>query len=371
MTRQSAKRPLITANQVTFARLLPMPVLCWLVYRGEIWTALILGTVIGCTDFVDGYLARKHGPTVLGGLIDPIADKVFIAFAYFPFADKGVVPAWAVALMFVREFLVTALRSAYEQRGLSMKTSYFAKVKTWTQMQGLGMLLLFLLLRDNRSAMYGVLITVTVAPLVAMAALWVVRRRFWAGALIMSALSLPFIILYAYSTVSTITYLIMLLVVGITWLSGLDYVMVGLRELRGRGDFGRRDVVRLIGAVALPCLIFVALKETPMPAWPLVTILAVELAVGGLDNLLSHHQRAAGALAWSARVLGTSLLLAAGLVLDAAGVQAPLPYLAVVAAVVSTGGVAIEFWRGRDCYLDRRLRDQALDERPDDSSDSP
>ena len=32
-------------------------------------------------------LARKYGPTVLGGLLDPIADKVFIAFAYTPFAD--------------------------------------------------------------------------------------------------------------------------------------------------------------------------------------------------------------------------------------------------------------------------------------------
>jgi cardiolipin synthase (CMP-forming) len=93
-----------------------MPALCWLIYQGDLWLALILGTLIGCTDFVDGYLARKHGPTVLGGLLDPIADKVFIAFVYLPLADLGTVPAWAVALMFVREFLVTALRSAYEQR---------------------------------------------------------------------------------------------------------------------------------------------------------------------------------------------------------------------------------------------------------------
>ena len=51
------------------------------------WSALIAGTLIGCTDWVDGMLARKYGPTVLGGLLDPIADKVFIAFAYVPFAD--------------------------------------------------------------------------------------------------------------------------------------------------------------------------------------------------------------------------------------------------------------------------------------------
>jgi cardiolipin synthase len=152
VTTAERKRPLISANMVTEARLVTMPLISWLVYRGYatgnhdyLWFALVFGTLIGCTDFVDGYLARKHGPTVFGGLLDPIADKVFIALAYMPFADDkiGLVPVWACAFMFVREFLVTALRSAYEQRSLSLKTSYLAKAKTWTQMQGIGMLVLF------------------------------------------------------------------------------------------------------------------------------------------------------------------------------------------------------------------------------------
>ena len=71
-----AGKPLITANQVTVARLIPMPLLSWLIYQGGtgytgnwyMWSALIAGTLIGCTDWVDGMLARKYGPTVLGGL---------------------------------------------------------------------------------------------------------------------------------------------------------------------------------------------------------------------------------------------------------------------------------------------------------------
>src|SRR5690348_549175 len=101
-----------------------MPLLSWLIYRGAesgrmegnwyMASALIAGIILGCTDWVDGMLARKYGPTVLGGLLDPIADKVFIAFAYTPFADNpvGLIPAWVLALMFSREFFVTALRSA-------------------------------------------------------------------------------------------------------------------------------------------------------------------------------------------------------------------------------------------------------------------
>lgn len=345
---------------VTFARLFPMPVICWLIYSGEIWTTLIVGTLVGSTDFVDGYLARKHGPTVLGGLMDPIADKVFIAFAYFPFADPdiGLVPAWAVALMFVREFLVTALRSAYEQRGLTLKTSYLGKFKTWTQMQALGMLVLFLLL--NQTQMYVLLFIMIGVPIVGLIAVAVLQKRFWIGAFLMATCHIPILVLYQYSTVEVIGDLIMIIVVSLTWLSGFDYVVVGVRELRGRGDIGRQDLVRIVGSIALPCLIFAAMVYTDMPAWSLVAILAVELAVGGLDNLLSHHQAAVGALGWSLRVLVTCALLAVGLALrDSASAQV-LDILAYCACAISITGVAIEFYRGRDYYVDSRLRHKAL-----------
>lgn len=343
---------------VTIMRLIPMPLLCWLVYADQIWIALALGALIGCTDFVDGYLARKHGPTVLGGLLDPIADKVFVALAYLPFVDLGLVPPWAVALIFVREFVVTALRSAYEQRGLSMKTSYFGKVKTWTQMQGLGVLLLFLLLAEHGLVLYGLIVAAIAGPLLAMALLWLLRRRFSPGALIMGLMSLPLLYLHVRGDLDFTVTFIMVVVVGVTWLSGIDYIVVGLRDLRGRGDFHLADVARIIGALLLPVVVFTVLVETSMPVWAPATILAVELSVGGLDNLLSHHRAAAGALAWSLRVLGTTALLALALVplFD----EATVAWLGALATFLSLTGVIREFWHGRDYYLDRRLRDKAM-----------
>ncbi|WP_152629426.1 CDP-alcohol phosphatidyltransferase family protein [Haliangium ochraceum] len=358
MTRQVAKRPLITANMVTVMRLIPMPLLCWLVYAEQIWLALVLGTFIGSTDFIDGYLARKHGPTVLGGLLDPIADKVFIALAYLPFADLGVVPAWAVALMFVREFLVTALRSAYEQRGMSMKTSYLGKVKTWVQMQGLGLLLLFVLLAEQSGVLFGLLLAASVLPLVAVLAMWLARRRLWPGALLMTVFTLPLLLLHANGDIQLTLLVGMLIVVGVTWVSGLDYLAMGVRELRGRGDFGRADVVRLVGAISLPVAVFTALVSTPMPVWAPALVLTAELSVGGLDNLLSHHKAAAGALSWSVRVLGTSALLLMPVVLGLGAGAATIAGIA--AALLSLLGVCREFWRGRDFYLDSRLRDKAM-----------
>lgn len=364
-------RPLITANQVTLARLIPMPLLSWLIYRGAengqyqnnpyMWSALIAGILIGFTDWIDGMLARKHGPTVLGGLLDPIADKVFIAFAYTPFADdivngESLVPAWVVALMFTREFFVTALRSAYEQRELTLKTSYLAKVKTWTQMQGIGVMLLFPLVPESKHFVLQVVLGgLVIAPLAIAGGIWVAKRRLWRGAIVMAVSVTPVFLLALYGDTQLTLRWIMFAVVGLTWASGIDYLVVGWKQLRGRGDFARADGVRLIGALALPALLFGVLVETAAPPWPIFAILSLELAVGGLDNLLSHHKAATQALAWGSRVLGVSALLATALVVPRYATP-----LSIVAAVASLVGVAAEFWRGRDYFLDKRIRDKAL-----------
>jgi len=347
-------KPRITANMVTFARLLPMPLLAFWLYhayssRAQMWAALIVGTLIGCTDFVDGYLARRQGPTVLGGLLDPIADKVFVALVYAPLAAVGVVPAWACALMFVREFVVTALRSSYERRALHMKTSYLAKVKTWTQMQGIGVLYIFLLVR-SASVMEGILIAGIVAPLIAMGALYVIRKKLWVGAIVMSAAFASLLFVFETRPQDTSAF-IMLIVVALTWISGLDYFAGALKSVR---NLGAADLARYAGAIAIPCTVFAALVDSPAAAWPILTVLSLELGVGGLDNLLSHHGAACPPALWAARTLGASgLLLATIWIKDAA------TPLAVTAAAICTAGVAWEFWRGRGYYLDQKTRDKA------------
>src|SRR6185503_323067 len=72
--RMARARPMVTANQVTFGRLCAIPLLCVLLYGGHTaqLVALVLGIAVGFTDLLDGYLARKYGATVLGGLLDPI-----------------------------------------------------------------------------------------------------------------------------------------------------------------------------------------------------------------------------------------------------------------------------------------------------------
>ena len=348
-------KPLITANQVTLARLIPMPLLAWLIYEGNriqddtyLWGALIAGTLIGCTDWVDGMLARRHGPTVLGGLLDPIADKVFIGFAYTPFADSGMIPWWACALMFTREFFITALRSAYEQRNLSLKTSYIAKAKTWTQMQGIGVLLLFPLLGDTTILLWIFAIGAAI-PIIVLLVWRIVKGQWWRGAFVMSGSFLAMIAVFVWDERYAPSAL-MIGILGITWISGLDYIFGGWKQLRAHADFRRADGVRLLGSLTLPVLLFAVLVYTDAPRWTIFAILSFELAVGGLDNLLSHHKVATLALAWGGRVLGVSLLLGGALIMKDQAAA-----LAIVACAVSVFGCTAEFVRGRAYYIDHLM----------------
>jgi len=346
----AAYRPRVTANQVTAARLIPMPLIAWLIYQGATgwWFAIGLALVVGSTDYLDGYLARKHGPTVLGALLDPLADKVFLAFMLVPLADVRLLPASAVALMFVREFLVTAMRSAYAQRGIRFETSYLAKVKTWVQMQGVGTIMLCALLAPP--AAYAVLGATLAVPVLALVCFLVFRRRLvrnlWVGGAFMV---LP-LALYAAADATGEPRLFFhgcaWILTALAWVSGFDYLVGGLARLRQAGGFGRADAVRVLGAAVLPALLVAALVIGAAPRVAVLGLFAVELAVGGLDNLLSHHGRAAPAAPWGARVLGASLLVAVSLVIPAAA-----PLAAFAALAVSACGAAVEFWRGRDLYL--------------------
>ena len=63
------------------------------------------------TDFIDGYLARRYqSETVLGKLMDPLADKVLVTTALIMLIPLGKIPAWVCLLIICREIIVTGFR---------------------------------------------------------------------------------------------------------------------------------------------------------------------------------------------------------------------------------------------------------------------
>jgi CDP-diacylglycerol---glycerol-3-phosphate 3-phosphatidyltransferase len=172
-------------DQLTIARVAAVPIVvvlyAWDFPNHEYWATSVF-VVAMATDQIDGWLARRRGiSSPLGKLLDPVADKVLILAALVMLIGEGVAPAWMVALIVVREILVSGLRLAAVERGVVLGARDLGRIKTWAQA-----------------------IATAVAGLSA-AGVWSDDVAWWAllGALLA------------------------------TWISGLDYARVAPRVLRG------------------------------------------------------------------------------------------------------------------------------------------
>jgi CDP-diacylglycerol--glycerol-3-phosphate 3-phosphatidyltransferase len=126
-------------NKITVFRVIMIPVFLVLMLwpnipNGQIIAAVIF-TVASCSDFVDGYLARKYNlVTNFGKFMDPLADKLLVCSALICFVETGLVPAWIVIVIVAREFIISGFRLVASDNGLVLAASYWGKFKTATQM---------------------------------------------------------------------------------------------------------------------------------------------------------------------------------------------------------------------------------------------
>ncbi|HET7578539.1 MAG TPA: CDP-diacylglycerol--glycerol-3-phosphate 3-phosphatidyltransferase [Bacillales bacterium] len=105
--------------------------------------AAILFIVASCTDWLDGYYARKLNlVTNLGKLLDPLADKLLVMAAFVALVELGFAPAWMVIVILAREFAVSILRQIAAVNGEVIAASKFGKWKTTVQIVAIAALLL-------------------------------------------------------------------------------------------------------------------------------------------------------------------------------------------------------------------------------------
>jgi CDP-diacylglycerol---glycerol-3-phosphate 3-phosphatidyltransferase len=172
-------------DQLTVARIAAVPVVvllyAWNFPNHAYWATAVF-IVAMATDQIDGWLARRRGiSSTLGTLLDPVADKVLVLAALVMLVGEGVAPGWMIALIVVREILVSGLRLAAVERGVVLGARDLGRAKTWVQA-----------------------LAAAIAGLAA-AGLWGDDVAWWA----------------------------LLVALVATWVSGLDYARVAPRVLRG------------------------------------------------------------------------------------------------------------------------------------------
>jgi cardiolipin synthase len=101
-------------NLITSLRILLVPPFLWLLVQERYGAALLLFVIAGVSDALDGFLAKYYGWTSeLGGLLDPIADKLLLIGALLVLAWLHELPSWLVALAILRDALIVAGAISY------------------------------------------------------------------------------------------------------------------------------------------------------------------------------------------------------------------------------------------------------------------
>ena len=91
-------------NILTFTRLIAAPAVGYFVLNSQPLIALSLFFYAGVTDAIDGYLARRwNQQTVVGTVIDPMADKALMTIAVVSLSLHGLIPLWLAVIILGRD----------------------------------------------------------------------------------------------------------------------------------------------------------------------------------------------------------------------------------------------------------------------------
>jgi cardiolipin synthase len=90
-------------NILTFSRLVAAPLVGYFLVHDQHAAALSLFVYAGLTDLVDGYIARRYNlQTVVGTIIDPMADKLLMTIGVACLAVNGSIPGRSLLLFTYR-----------------------------------------------------------------------------------------------------------------------------------------------------------------------------------------------------------------------------------------------------------------------------
>lgn len=142
-------------NILAFIRLLIAPMMFWIILTPEFftdngwhiswsyYTASLLFVIASVTDFFDGYVARELDQiTIVGAILDPLADKMLTLAAFLGLMMMGDASVWAIYIIIVRELFITGLRTLAVSEGIDVSASMAGKIKTVAQMIAIGFLLM-------------------------------------------------------------------------------------------------------------------------------------------------------------------------------------------------------------------------------------
>lgn len=131
-------------NIITVVRFLGTPLFVWLVLaRHEYGWGVFVLALMGCTDWIDGFVARKLNQTTqLGRIMDPLADRVALVAVSITLVVADILPLWLLLLLVIPDVVLLSVTLYFFRGDADLKVTMLGKTRTAALMIGTPMLLL-------------------------------------------------------------------------------------------------------------------------------------------------------------------------------------------------------------------------------------
>ncbi|MCW1250534.1 CDP-alcohol phosphatidyltransferase family protein [Acaricomes phytoseiuli] len=148
------RRIFTVPNVLTVVRFLGVPLFVWLVLseREYGWGVVVL-VVMGSTDWIDGYVARRFDQaSALGLILDPLADRIALITVAITLAIAQIIPWWLLALLVIPDASLTLTSLLFFRWHPDLPVSIIGKLRTAALLIGTPMLLLARAIGDEPNA---------------------------------------------------------------------------------------------------------------------------------------------------------------------------------------------------------------------------
>ena len=118
-------------NILTIIRFLLIPIIILFAIKNNYIATIIILTISGITDILDGYIARKFNfISDFGKLMDPLADKATQVALLGTLTIKGIIPLWIIVIVIIKEFLMISGASFLYGKELVVSSKWYGKLAT-------------------------------------------------------------------------------------------------------------------------------------------------------------------------------------------------------------------------------------------------
>ncbi|MHA7191346.1 CDP-alcohol phosphatidyltransferase family protein [Arthrobacter sp. MDT2-16] len=135
--------PWTLPNLITIIRFLGVPLFVWFIAQQRYGAAVLTLVVVGSTDWVDGYVARRlQQVSAVGKWLDPVADRTALIVIAITFVVDGIAPAWLLWAIVIPDIILIVNALVLFRGPLHLPVITVGKVRTALLLVGAPLLLL-------------------------------------------------------------------------------------------------------------------------------------------------------------------------------------------------------------------------------------